>query len=79
MDGDYYIGVSSTGPVKITLPKPTHGRQIVVKLEMGSPIGSRKVTVDGNGALLDDSATVVLKNPYDLLRLIARDVNWHIV
>jgi hypothetical protein len=78
-EGDYYVGVSSKGPVTVKLPAPTHGRQIVVKLEMPAPIGTRKVTVDGDGALIDDSATVVLKNPYDSLWVIARDDNWHIL
>lgn len=78
---DYYIGVNSDKPVTITLPQNSaDGYQIVIKLEMGPPIGNRKVTVTtSDGSLIDDVTQVILKTPYQSIWLIRRGGNWHVI
>lgn len=76
---DFYIGVDSTGPITITLPEPVDGRELIVKLEMAPPIGTRKVTVDGDGFLIDGEAEVVLKTAYALIWIKARDNHWNVL
>ena len=78
---DCYIGVNSSGPVTITLPVVvSDGHQIVVKAEMGPPLGNRKVTINtSDGALIDGSATCVLSVPYESVHLIFRGFEWHII
>jgi hypothetical protein len=78
---DYYIGVNSSGPVTITLPSDcTDCHQIIVKAEMGPPLGNRKVTiVAGNSSTIDESADYVMEVPYESVTLLCRDSNWNIV
>jgi hypothetical protein len=78
---DCYIGVNSIGPVTITLPVAvSDGHQIVVKAEMGPPIGNRKVTITtSDGALIDGQTTCVLSVPYESVHLIFRGFEWHII
>lgn len=79
---DYYIGVNSTGPVTITLPTdPTDCQQIIVKAEMGPPLGNRKVTiVAGNSGLIDESDKYVIEVPYQSVKLISGENNdWWII
>lgn len=74
---DYYIGVDSTGPVTITLPEHAQdGTQYIVKLQMGAPIGTRKVTVKSS-ASIDNLNNIVLTNPYEALQVIYRS-SWHV-
>jgi len=78
---DYYIGVMCDNPITVTLPpNPQEGYQVIVKLEMGPPIGNRKVTITTNdGSLIDDVSSVTLKTPYEVIRLLYRGGNWHII
>lgn len=78
---DFYIGVNSTKPVTITLPTPPfNGKEYIVKAEMGSPIGNRKVTIKGTGAsLIDGSNSIVLSIPYQSLYVISNNNTWYIV
>lgn len=78
---DYYIGVTSSKPVTITLPSyPGDCQEIIVKAEMGPPLGNRKVTITTNDdSFIDDEATYVLEVPYESVRLISRGGNWHII
>ena len=78
---DYYIGVNSSRPVTITLPSDcTDCHQIIVKAEMGPPLGNRKVTiVAGNGSTIDGSADYVMEVPYESVTLLCRGGNWNIV
>ncbi len=78
---DCYIGVNSIGPVTISLPLGiSNGHQIVIKAEMGSPMGNRKVTIRTlDGSKIDDSSTVTLSTPYSSLHFIYRGKNWHII
>lgn len=74
---DFYIGVDSQGPVTITLPDSApKGTQYIVKLQMGAPIGNRKVTVK-SGNSIDNVNTVILTNPYEALQVLYQG-SWHI-
>jgi hypothetical protein len=77
---DYYIGVRSTKPINIILPSiPIEGKIYIVKLEMPSPVGNKKVTVKGNGKLIDGKPSVVLENPYESITIIFRGDGWNII
>jgi hypothetical protein len=77
---DYYIGVTSEGPVQVVLTKPEQCQEIVVKAEMGPPLGNRKITVvGGDGSLIDGKISYIIEVPYDFVRVIYREPNWHIV
>jgi len=78
---DYYIGVSADKPVAITLPSDCRDcQEIIVKAEMGPPLGNRKVTVKTiDGSLIDGETTYVLEVPYESVRLICRGGDWHII
>jgi len=78
---DYYIGVNSLGPTTITLPNnPPDCTEIIVKAEMGPPLGNRKVTVAvPAGSSIDGSSTYVIEVPYQSVNLLSRGGLWHIV
>jgi hypothetical protein len=80
-DGDYYVGVESDDPVTVTLPECDEDcTQIVIKAEMGPPLGNRKVTiVTISGATIDGQASYVMEVPYESVQLICRGGNWHII
>lgn len=74
---DYYIGVDSKGPVTITLPEEVpKGTEYIIKLQMGAPIGTRKVTVKSSAAI-DNLNNIVLTNPYEALQVLFQST-WHI-
>lgn len=78
---DCYIGVDSSGPVTITLPSDCDdGRKIIVKAEMGPPLGNRKITlaVDGNGSI-DGQEEFVMETPYESVTVFCRGGNWWII
>lgn len=78
---DYYIGVNSRFPVTITLPSDLDGcTMIVVKAEMGAPLGNRKVTVvTSDGSDIDGSSSFVITEPYGCVSLMYRGQEWHIL
>jgi hypothetical protein len=78
---DYYIGVNSTGPTTITLPADcTDCQQIIVKAEMGPPLGNRKITiVVANSGLIDGGTSYVMEVPYESVSMLCRGGEWHIV
>jgi len=78
---DYYIGVNSLGPTTITLPNdPPDCTEIIIKAEMGPPLGNRKVTVAAPaGSSIDGSSTYVIEVPYQSVNLLSRGGLWHIV
>jgi hypothetical protein len=82
---DYYIGVVGTGPITITLPAdPSDSCEIIVKAEMGPPVGNRKITiiaVDDDSSLIeiDGKLGYVIEVPYQSVRLIFRGGNWWII
>lgn len=81
---DYYVGVNSTGPVTITLPTNlSDSCEIIVKAEMGPPVGNRKVTIKVEDSesqhFIDGSLTYVMETPYQCVHLFCRDGNWVII
>jgi hypothetical protein len=78
---DCYIGVNSNGPVTITLP-PDCGdsQEIIVKAEMGPPLGNRKITITTvDGSFIDDQSSYIIEVPYQTVHLICRGGNWWII
>lgn len=78
---DYYIGVSSDGPTAIYLPDSGNdGCEIIIKAEMGPPMGKRKITIVApNGTQIDGAQAYVLSKPYESVRLIYHEGNWWII
>jgi hypothetical protein len=78
---DYYVGVDSTGPTTITLPANCSScQQIVVKAEMGPPLGNRKITVTtSDGSTIDGNTQYIIEVPYQSVKLLCRGGNWHII
>lgn len=78
---DYYIGVNSNNAVTITLPPECNTCcQIIVKAEMGPPLGNRKVTITtSDGSFIDGANSYVMTIPYESVQLICRGGDWHIV
>lgn len=78
---DNYIGVNSKGPVTITLPiKPETGYTIIVKAEMGPPLGNRKITVTtADGSLIDGITNYTIKTHYESVWLLYRGDAWHVI
>lgn len=79
LKSDWYIGVRTNKPIKILLEEfPKDGKEVIIKLEMGAPIGNRKVTVTSSSDTIDNDSSVVLQNPYESLVLIYRS-GWNII
>jgi hypothetical protein len=78
---DYYIGVNSDGPVTITLPEEcTDCCEIIVKAEMGPPLGNRKVTVTtSNASLIDGEGDYIITVPYGSVNVICHGGDWYII
>lgn len=79
---DYYIGVRSDDPVTITLPECGNTCcQIVIKAEMGPPLGNRKVTIlpSSNTSTIDGDTDYILNIPWESVQLFCRDGNWFII
>ena len=81
---DYYIGVNSTGSTNISLPcDPTDCQQIIVKAEMGPPLGNRKITIvpctTSTDTFINGQEQYVIEVPYQSVHLIYRGGNWWIV
>lgn len=78
---DYYIGVNSTGPTTITLPaSPEDCLKFVIKLQMGAPIGNRKVTViPQSPATIDGQTSYVMTVPYESVTVISNSGEWWII
>lgn len=77
---DYYIGVTSTGPVTITLPpNPGDCIEIIVKAEMGPPLGNRKITITtSDGSTIDGDTEYVIEVPWQAVNLFYA-TNWSII
>ena len=74
---DYYIGVNNNKPVTITLPDDApKGTEYIIKLQIGAPVGNRKVTVK-SGTNIDNVNIIILTNPYEALQVLFQG-NWHI-
>jgi hypothetical protein len=78
---DYYIGVNSENPVTISLPENcTDCCEIIVKAEMGPPLGNRKVTVTTtDGSYIDGKDKYVIEVPYQSVNVFCRGGDWYII
>ncbi len=78
---DYYVGVSSTGPVTITLPEfTTNCCEVIVKADMDTQMNNRTVNVVGyGGTLIDGQPNYLITIPYQSITLIYQGTSWHIV
>lgn len=76
---DCYIGVNSKEASIITLPaNPSNGKLIIVKVEMGAPIGNKKVTVVPSGsATIDGANFITMQNPYQSITVVYNMGNWY--
>lgn len=74
-DDDWFIGVKTEKPITITLnPNSCY---LIIKLEMGAPIGTRKVTIVSSENI-DGNSNLILKNPYQSVVLI-KGSGWNII
>ena len=75
---DCYIGVKSKEATTITLPSTaTDGKYYIIKIEMGAPIGNKKVTVIPPGSTkINGENFIVLQNPYEDICVIFHNNNW---
>ena len=81
---DYYIGVNSQKPVTIMLPAESSDcQEIIVKAEMGPPLGNRKITIlagdDSTFTLIDGELDYIISVPFESVHLIFRGGNWWII
>jgi hypothetical protein len=78
---DFYIGVNSRRPVTIKLPIDCLDcHEIVIKAEMGPPLGNRKITIVTNdGSLIDGKEDYIIEVPYDSVNLFCRGGDWWII
>ena len=78
---DYYIGVDSEDPVTITLPEDCEDCcELVIKAEMGPPLGNRKVTIiTSDGSFIDGDDDYVITVPFAFVRLICSGSNWYTI
>ena len=80
LNTDYYVGVNSTGPVMITLPADCEDcQEVIVKAEMGPPLGNRKVTVSAGSSTIDGDSTYVIEVPWQSVKVICRGGAWYII
>lgn len=78
---DFYVGVNSNNPTKITLPlNPKDGAMMIIKAEMQSLHSNKKITiVTDDGSTIDGNARYFITKPYGVARLMYRDGNWYSV
>jgi hypothetical protein len=78
---DYYIGVNSTHKVTIILPEYTDDKchTIIIKAEMGPPLGNRKITIHPNSdeSFIDGDDTYIMEVPWESVTLFYRGGNWY--
>ncbi len=55
--------------------------QLVVKAEMGPPLGNRKITLlpSANTSTIDGDTEYVMNIPWESVQLFCRDGNWFII
>lgn len=83
-DNIYYVGVNSNRPTRITLPicdlADDECKELIIKAEMGPPLGNRKITIIPQGtSTIDGETSYVIEVPWQGVNLICRGGNWFIV
>lgn len=77
-EDDYYIGVDSDKPVTIRLPRDfKHPLEIIVKAQMGPPLGNRKITIVSDGSKIDGKDSIVISVSYEAITLFFFDGEWY--
>ncbi len=78
-NGDVYIGAQLTSEAELILPdQPQEYTQLIIKLEYGAPVGTRKLKVKSiNGHLINGVDSFTLTTPYQVLRLIYSNNAWY--
>lgn len=80
---DFYIGAQQLvkNEITVTLPAdPPDCRKLCIKLELGPPIGNRKLTIlAASGGTIDGSPSQVLTVPWEGICLISRGGDWYII
>lgn len=78
---DCYLGVNSKDAVTIALPpKPSYCQTIIVKAEMGPPLGNRKIKIiTSDGSDIDGSSSYTITQPYGTVTVRWRAGNWWII
>ena len=78
---DFYIGVDAEDPVTIILPEDCENNcQIIVKAQMGPPLGNRKVTITtSDGSTIDGEEDYILTVPWESVILMCNGGNWYTI
>jgi hypothetical protein len=78
---DQYIGVRILKEAELTLPElPLEYMQLVIKLEYGAPVGTRKLTIRPSpGHLINGSNYLTLNTPYQSITLIFSNSTWYTI
>jgi hypothetical protein len=54
--------------------------QLIIKAEMGPPLGNRKVTITtSDESTIDGKDEYIIEVPYGFLRVISRGGEWYII
>jgi len=81
----YYLGIRNAyGPTNVILPEASNELNKcpvkIIKLEMGPPIGTRRVTISSSdGALIDGQSDYILQTPYECVTLIHSGDDWFVI
>ena len=80
---DCYIGVDSHETTYIYLPPDIEiddGKMMIIKAEMGPPLGNRKIHIKTlDGSKIDGDSDHVIDVPYGCVTLLWRGTSWHII
>ena len=74
--GDYYIGVTTSDPITVTLPEsPDDGQTYTIKGEVKKVVITITTT---DSSKIDGNQTIILRNPYDYVTIVYRGGKWNI-
>ena len=78
---DCYIGAQLKNAATVTLPNTVPpGTRYTIKLEVGAPVGTRKLTVQPTSpALINGVTAITLTTPYESVSVIYNNNNWWII
>jgi hypothetical protein len=79
---DYYIGVNSNNSTTMTLPNISDSDcfKFIIKAEMSSPLGNRKITIKPQGSSkLDGSSDHQITVAYECVTVISNGGDWWII
>jgi hypothetical protein len=77
-EDDFYIGVNASGPITITLPECTDGKQYIIKSEMKPPILNRCIKITScDGSKFDGYSDMSISVSHDCMWFIKHGNEWH--